>query len=319
MPSKGDIMTLIKDTINHFIFHCTYEKNLSSKTIKAYTIDLTQFLSFKDFNALHIQDINKYHLKEYLQYLYERQLKEKSIKRKFATLKALFTYLEFEEIIVVSPFRKMRLNIKEPKRLPQTIELKEIKKLFVHLYKIKATFQNKHSYTYSSIIRDIAVLELLFATGIRVAEICHIKSNDFSNNFNELSIIGKGNKQRTIHICNSEVKLALKEYYLLFSDKIKKDNYFFINRFNNQLSEQSVRFMIRKYQKESKIDKHITPHMFRHSFATLLLEEGVDIRYIQQLLGHSSISTTQIYTKVSSKQQRKILNTKHPRRNFEFV
>jgi len=309
-------MDILK-SIDEFLFHCVYEKNLSDKTLKAYKIDLNQFSEFKFCKNKDIKQIDKNVLKEYLKFLYEKKLKEKTIKRKLATLKAMFTYLEFEEYILVSPFRKMKLNIKEPQRLPKTIELKEIKKLFVYVYRLKTQFENKNTYTYKSIIRDIAVLELLFATGVRVAEICDIKTKDFSSNFSELKIIGKGDKQRTIHICNNEVKNALKEYQVFFKEKIKKDNNFFINRFNKKLSEQSVRFMIKKYQNQSKIEKHLTPHMFRHSFATLLLEEGVDIRYIQHMLGHSSISTTQIYTKVSLKHQKKILNTKHPRQSFE--
>ena len=306
----------LSEAIENFLFHCIYEKNLSEKTIKAYKIDLKQFTSFKTLQNITIQNIDKLILKEYLKKQYELKLKEKTIKRKFATLKALFTYLEFEEFIVVSPFRKMRLSIKEPQRLPKTIELKEIKKMFLFVYNKKQDFKDTTKYTYKSIIRDIAVLELLFATGMRVAEVCNIKTADFSSNYNELKIIGKGDKQRTIHICNQEVKNAIKDYYQYFKESINKNDFFFINRTSSNLSEQSVRFMIKKYQEKAKIKKHITPHMFRHSFATLLLEEGVDIRYIQQLLGHSSISTTQIYTKVSLKQQKKILVNKHPRGSF---
>ncbi|WP_108063470.1 tyrosine-type recombinase/integrase [Poseidonibacter lekithochrous] len=309
----------LSEAIENFLFHCVYEKNLSEKTIKAYKIDLKQFSSFKTLQNITIQNIDKLILKEYLKKQYELKLKEKTIKRKFATLKALFTYLEFEEFIVVSPFRKMRLSIKEPQRLPQTIELKEIKKMFLFVYNKKQDFKDTTKYTYKSIIRDIAVLELLFATGMRVAEVCNIKTVDFSSNYNELKIIGKGDKQRTIHICNQEVKNAIKEYYQYFKESINENDFFFINRTNSNLSEQSVRFMIKKYQEKAKIKKHITPHMFRHSFATLLLEEGVDIRYIQQLLGHSSISTTQIYTKVSLKQQKKILVNKHPRGSFRMI
>lgn len=105
---------------------------------------------------------------------------------------------------------------------------------------------------------------------------------------------------------------------ILFKENIKTSDFLFINRLNKKLSEQSVRFMIKKYQQLLGINKKITPHMFRHSFATLLLEEGVDIRYIQNMLGHASILTTQIYTQMNTKHQRKILNTKHPRRNFDF-
>ena len=128
-----------------------------------------------------------------------------------------------------------------------------------------------------------------------------------------IRVYGKGSKERIIQIENSDVLLALRKYNDAFSTEIQSGGFFFINRLNNRLSEQSVRFMINKYVAKAGVLMHITPHMFRHSFATLLLEEDVDIRYIQQLLGHSSIVTTQIYTHVTSNKQKYILNTKHPR------
>ena len=149
------------------------------------------------------------------------------------------------------------------------------------------------------------------------------RENIIINNINLqtgiVKIKGKGDKERIIQICDNEVKKLLKEYLTLFTKQIEETQYFLVNRLGNKISEQSVRLMIKKYQKLSGIEKHITPHMFRHSFATLLLEEGVDIRYIQHMLGHSSISTTQIYTQVNMKQQRKILSSKHPRRSFNFL
>lgn len=123
----------------------------------------------------------------------------------------------------------------------------------------------------------------------------------------------KGAKERLIQIGNHDVLKAVESYQRAFGEKIEKAGWFFVNRLGRQLSDQSVRNMITKYSDMAGIQMHITPHMFRHSFATLLLEEDVDIRYIQQLLGHSSIVTTQIYTHVASKKQRDILTTKHPR------
>lgn len=128
-----------------------------------------------------------------------------------------------------------------------------------------------------------------------------------------IKIYGKGARERLIQIGNENVLAALRIYYNAFSAEIVENGPFFLNRLNRQLSEQSVRFMINKYVAISGITRHITPHMFRHSFATLLLEEDVDIRYIQQFLGHSSIVTTQIYIHVTSKKQRDILSAKHPR------
>lgn len=139
-------------------------------------------------------------------------------------------------------------------------------------------------------------------------------------NFNDyiIKIYGKGSKERLIQICNKNVQRLMDEYRNEFYFELNNYNYFFINRLNNRLSEQSVRNMIADYTEKAKIQLHITPHMFRHSFATLLLEEDVDIRYIQQMLGHSSITTTQIYTHTSINKQKDILTVKHPRNKIDI-
>ncbi len=309
----------IDKLLQDFLFHCKYEKNLNQKTINAYKIDIKQFRVFKNTKDMNINDIDKYILKEYIQYLYTLNLKPKSIKRKIAVLKAFFSYLEFEEIILISPFRKMRISIRENKTLPKTIEIQNIKKLFKYLYKLKINYKNKEKYSYKALVRDIVILELLFATGLRVSEVSNLKYPDINLNTGNIKVLGKGNKERTIQICSQEVKNILKEYFLLFREEILKKEYFFINRLGNKFTEYSISNMIKKYQKKANINQHLTAHMFRHSFATMLLEEGVDIRYIQGMLGHSSISITQIYTQINMKQQRKILSTKHPRRNLNFM
>jgi len=310
---------LLPEAIKDFKFHCEFEKNLNIKTIKAYTIDLNQFENFKNFKIIDVKEFNKYNLKEYIQSLHNQNFQIKTIKRKLAVLKAFFNYMEFDEIIYINPFRKLQVSLKEPKLLPKTMHLREIRKLLKYLYEIKNNYTNTYTYGYKALIRDIVVIEMLFTTGMRVSELCNLKKNNINLDTGIIKIHGKGSKERVIQICDKEVKILLKEYFFLFNQYLQTRNYFFINKFGKQLSEQSVRFMLKKYEKLIGMSKHITPHMFRHSFATLLLEEGVDIRYIQHMLGHSSISTTQIYTQVNIKQQRKILNSKHPRRNFNFV
>lgn len=305
--------------IQNFRFHCEFEKNLSQKTLEAYRIDLSQFEQYKDYKNIEVSQLDKHCIKDYIQSLYQSDFQAKTIKRKIAVLKSFFTYLEFDEIILVSPFRKINVSIKEPKRLPRTIELKEIRKILKFLYKAKENFLDRNIYGYKALVRDILIIEILFSTGMRVSEVCNIKKENIAVQTGNIKIKGKGDKERIIQICDNEVKKILKEYVAIFQESIEKSQYFFVNRLGNQISEQSVRLMIKKYQRKSGIDKHMTPHMFRHSFATLLLEEGVDIRYIQHMLGHSSISTTQIYTQVNMKHQKKILNTKHPRRHLNFL
>lgn len=301
-----------------FTFHCKFEKGLSSKTIKAYTFDLEQFLSFLETNnyGYFLNEIDKLVIKEYLKFLSNK--KPKTIKRKIATIKALYSFLEYEDEILINPFRKIRIHIKEPMLLPSVLNIYEVKLIFQKVYSLKYTVNNKKSYLYFTIVRDIAILELLFATGVRVSELCNLKTYNIGNNFSFINVNGKGNRERTIQICNHETIDALKEYQKLLFLHTKKVSFFFVNRNKKQISDQSIRFMIRKYTKLVGIKHHITPHTFRHTFATLLLEEGVDLKYIQHLLGHSSIMTTQIYAHVNKTKQKQILKTKHPRRRFNM-
>jgi integrase/recombinase XerD len=279
---------------------------------------LNQFLGYNDFSNIDIKRFDKSIIKEYIRWLFQRELKPKSIKRKVAVLKTLFNFLEFEEYIDISPFHKMKIAIKEPISLPKTILIKDIRKLLKHIYKIKNSYTNIDRYSYIALVRDILIIELLFSTGMRVAEICSIKIDDIEN-FNDIKINGKGSKQRYVYLFSTEIKALLKEYIDINSNSIYSSGWLFVNRLGNKLSEQSVRNMIKKYQHQANIDTSMTPHMFRHSFATMLLEEGVDIRYIQHILGHSSISTTQIYTQVNKKASKKILSAKHPRNSLNVV
>lgn len=308
-------MNILKAS-NDFLFHCEFERNLSPKTIKAYNIDLQQWIkfSFQNIGNIHLESLNRDLIRSYLRFL-SANYKPKSTKRKIATLKAFFNYLEFENILQVSPFRKIKVAIKEGKTLPRTIELKNIKKIFKHVYALKARLA-PNSYKYSVVVRDIAILELLFGTGVRVSEASSLQKKNIFYGNNTIKINGKGSKERIVPICGNEFKNILIEYSALFALDSRDEDYFFINRLGNRLSEQSIRFMIRKYACQTGIKETITPHMFRHSVATYLLENEVDLRYIQHLLGHSSIMTTQIYAHVNQKAHRKVIERRHPRQRF---
>lgn len=164
----------LQEAIKVFESHCIYEKNLSIKTIKAYKIDLNQFLKYKNSEDISLEMFDKLYLKDYIKYLFEKELKAKSVKRKVGTLKTLFNFLEFEELIELSPFKKMKLSIKLPKRLPITLDIKELRRFFKYMYDYKQSISKQDTYTYKSIVRDIAVMELLFATGIRVSELSNL-------------------------------------------------------------------------------------------------------------------------------------------------
>lgn len=303
----------LNELIMKYLNFCTSRKNLNTKTIKSYSIDLLQY--FEHVNNFSYSWNDKKSIEHYIESLHNKY-KPKSIKRKIASLKAFFHYLEFEEIISISPFNKIHIKYKEPFLLPKTIPLKTIEKVIHQAYlesKTKTT-----SYSRKIALRDTLILELLFATGMRISELCSLTPEQVNFSDYIIKIYGKGARERLIQICNTNVQHLIDDYKRVFENELKNYNYFFINRLHNRLSEQSVRNIINHYCRNSKIQIHITPHMFRHSFATLLLEEDVDIRYIQQMLGHSSITTTQIYTHTSTSKQRSILTSKHPRNKIEI-
>ena len=284
------------------INYCQYQKRLTGKTLKAYRIDLNQFYTYMQFKNLK----NKKDISVYIQQLHTTY-KPRTVKRKIAAIKAFYTYLEKQDFLKENPFHKIDYRFKEPIRLPKTITLHELNHLYQSLYAYSKQTSNR------VITRDIAILELLICTGIRVSEVSHLlKSNVFIRE-NTIIINGKGSKERIIYIDNQNLIQSLLSYQRLFQDEIEKSPYFFINRLGHHLSEQSIRFMIVKYCHLFHIDSHITPHMFRHTFATMMLEEDVDIRYIQEILGHSSITTTQIYTHMSAHKQKEIMSHKNPR------
>lgn len=289
---------------------CEFRKRLNEKTIKAYTIDLNQYLEF-----ITTTEINQKIINEYIHYLNKKYLKYKTIKRKIASVKAFYSYLEYEEIIDYSPFNKIKTKIKEPKLLPKTIQKDYIDKIIHLLLKdlknSKTEFQKKIS------LRNITLISVMFSTGIRVSELCNIKLKDIDLLEKKLKIFGKGSKERILYLGNSNV-VQLCQMYLTYNNTCKKNEYFFLNKFNKKLSEQTVRILLKKIESELELSTHITPHMFRHTFATTLLEKGVNIRYIQNILGHSSISTTQIYTYVTYSKQKEILTNKNPINDYQL-
>lgn len=293
-----------------FLNYCELQKGLDSKTIKAYKIDLKQFETF-----VNKQDScsDKEMISVFIEYLHKKY-KPKSINRKIATLKTFYKYLTYEDFIDDTPFNKIHIKIKEPTVLPKIIPEKILTKILNEAYGTLETC--KTLYSKKCATRDIAVLELLFATGLRVSELCNLNANDVNLSEGYIKTFGKGAKERIIQICTPDVLAALKEYKKFFKSEIDNTGYFFVNKLSNHLSEQSVRFMINKYTNKVSSNFHATPHMFRHTFATMLLESDVDIRYIQQILGHSSITTTEIYTHVSTAKQKQILKQKHPRQKL---
>ncbi len=293
--------------VEWYVDMAEHEKRLSHHTIKAYRIDLEQFYEFSKERI-----VDKELLSQYTKYL-NLNFSPRSAKRKMASVRAFYRELEMNDLIEHNPFDKFRVRIHAPKQLPRIIPEEIIKALLESAYSLYKS-GNKWA------LRDIVVLELLFSTGMRVSELCQLNNENFflDQQLMRITINGKGQKERVIQINTPELVRLLGKYRSEFLQQIEQYGSILINNRGHELTTQSVRRIISKYI--NRIDKSlsITPHMFRHTFATSLLEEGVDIRYIQSLLGHSSISTTQIYTHVSTRQQTALLAKNHPRNKMSF-
>lgn len=306
-------MDNLQKHVENYLEYCQVQKRLDEKTLRAYRTDLLQFYRYSPHSD--ILKITPEILENFLGFLHQKY-KPKTVKRKIASLKALFHYFEYRELITQNPFNKIQIKFREPVLLPKTIPLHNVETFLSTIYQqvsiAKTDWQRRNA------LKDAAVIELLFATGMRISELCSLNTDDVNLYDRTILIYGKGSKERKIQIGNDDVINILKKYKSDFNEEIQNCGYFFANQKGRKISEQSVRRMINKYTSLAAIDQHITPHMFRHTFATSLLEADVDIRYIQEMLGHSSITVTEIYTHVAMSKQRDILTTKHPRNNFQI-
>ena len=294
----------IRQEVKPYLEYCRFRKELDEKTIKAYRIDLRQYFEFVDCDMP-----EKRQIEAYITDLHKRW-RQKTVKRKIASVKAFYRYLEDEELLSDNPFRKIRVKFKETQVLPRIIPRAEIERLLNSMY---ARLAGDGAGGGKYLVRDIAVVEGLFATGARVSEVCSIRADALELDAGLVRIMGKGGKERYIQIGEPAVRELLKRYYTENEAAIKASGYFFVNRLGGRYTEQSVRGMLKRYTRLAGIERNITPHMFRHSFATYLIEEGADISCVQQILGHSSIKTTQIYVHVAAAKQAELLKELHPR------
>ena len=279
-----------------FLKHIQTTKNLSHKSLAAYQSDLLQFIKYKTdhFNP---------NICEYISYLSEtRLLKDTSIRRKIITLKNFYSFLLNQNIINVSPFAGLTFRFRQEKKLPKTLSLQEVEKLLNCFNQIPSSLS---PFKRRLLIRDCALMELLISTGIRIGEAAAITLNDIISSERTILIHGKGRKQRLIYI---SAPITWERLNVLIKER-KKENgeYLFINRNGQPLSTHGIEDIYTKYVKMAKINKNSTPHYLRHTFATNLLANGADLRSVQEILGHASVATTQIYTEVTTNRKKQVL------------
>ena len=284
-------MTLFK-TCDSFLYHCRSAVNLSGHTHRAYQTDLSDFQNHVG-QQIALTELGKEDLRQFIRHLRdERKLKETTIKRRIACLKVFFRWAKQEGMVDASPFDNLHERIRLPKRLPRALACEEIT-LLSNAIELEARCIN------SKDLGNKVMVRVLLATGIRVGELVAIDIEDLDLADQSLKIHGKGNRQRLVYLFDPALNRTIATYLLKRRAQATETNRLFVTETGMPFTTQKVRKVLANIAGQAGIERRITPHMLRHTAATRLLEAGVDIRFVQKLLGHQSISTTEIYTHVT--------------------
>ena len=292
-------MNNINECIKKFIEYLIIDKKYSDNTVKSYKNDLKKYETF--MKNINIQNIKENHIKNYLKYLKENNNDNRTINHNISTLRSFYKFLLIEKIIKDNPMEYIEMP-KTKKTLPKTLSIEEIDKL------LDIKLNDHFSY------RNKAMLELMYSSGLRVSELVNVKIHDIDISNCIIRIMGKGKKERIVPLGDYAIKyieLYLKEHR---NKLIKRElnEYLFLNNHGKKMTRQGFFKILKQLAREKNIKTDFSPHTLRHSFATHLLNGGADLRSIQEMLGHESISTTQIYTHVSKEQLKENYNNYHP-------
>ncbi len=294
---------MIETFVREFMEKLKHERSFSKHTLRAYHTDLTQFDSFlKDDKCKNLRRVNHLLLRKYLATLRSRNYSRTTIVRKLASLRSFFKFLNQEAVLESNPFEILRTP-KQTKKLPHFLSINDIDTLL-------KTPDESEIFG----LRDRAILETLYSTGIRVSELVGLNEDDVDFYGEMVKVQGKGKKERLVPIGSYAIK-ALKEYINSKKKKkgLGKNVPLFLNKYGDRLSSRSVARSLDKYLKLTGINLTTSPHTFRHSFATHMLDKGANLRAVQELLGHSNLSTTQIYTHVTTERLKQVYDKTHPR------
>jgi site-specific recombinase XerD len=286
-------------SVCEFLRHCSVERQLSQHTVRAYTHDLADFRKFLGADVAPAE-ISAAMLTGYLEdMLGHRKLSAGTVRRRFACLRAFFRR-EAERAHTANPFDALKLQLPRRKRLPRTLSRPEISSLMTSL-NMFASLRGSHDGVLATAV------SLMVATGIRVGELCRLAVDDVAPDGSSCRIHGKGSRDRVAYISDPALRAALTQCVAQRRLEGPAHGALFLNRHGAAIKPQSIRSRLRRYSRQIGLARRITPHMLRHTAATLLIETGVDIRFVQRLLGHSSIATTEIYTHVSDEALRATL------------
>ncbi len=288
--------------LNNFISYLTNNKRYSPYTITSYKKDTYDYLEFLKKNNIDIKNSNYKIVEEYSKYLYKKKLSKRSIARKYSSIRTFYNYLEKKNILENNIFNLLE-NPKKEEKLPR----------FINEYELDKMFEIPDNSPKGQ--RDRLILEILYGTGVRVSELVNIKINDIDFNNNSIKVRGKGNKDRYVFYgkyCKEAINNYIKNGRISLLNGQTCD-YLLLNRFGKNISVVSIRKILNEIINKCSLDIKISPHVLRHTFATHLLNEGADIMHVKELLGHSSLSTTSIYTHVTNEKIKEVYYKTHPR------
>jgi len=307
-------MIKLNSAIAWFLAHCADHRKLSPHSLKAYRHDLNHLTEFmpEPKSEVATASVDRNLVQRWLGSM--EGARPRTIRRRLATLKSMFSSVARHHSEFINPIAGLRSEVKVGLSLPRTVGRSTIKSL------LRATREQRGASRFGSLrkTRDTALIELMFATGMRVSEIVNTNIADVDMERSTISVCGKGNREREIPIVCDPVRDALNGHIgQRKTEGANQGEALFVNRKGRRLSDQSIRAILRRHT-QGFGGRRVTPHVLRHTVATLLLEEGVDLRHIQRLLGHSSITTTTIYVQVSERSQRLVLARRHPRNKMKF-
>jgi len=293
----------MQQVFNRYVKYLEAERNASPYTVRNYTTDLTGFFQFlRDRGIGSLKEVDRHVLRDYLSQLTERGFVKASIARKLSAIRSFFRYLVREQTLPANPIEQAA-SPKLDRRLPSFLTLEEIERLLAAPDLSSPVGQ-----------RDRALIELLYASGLRVSELVQLNVEQVELTTNEIRVRGKGSKERVV-LMGKPAAEALEVYLKQGRPELlgeKRSNALFVNRYGQRLIERRVQRILEMYARSAGIDKKVHPHMLRHTFATHLLDGGADLRVVQELLGHANLSSTQIYTHVTKSQAKKVYLSAHP-------
>lgn len=294
----------MESKINEFINYLKYERNYSDNTLTNYELELKKYQEYLEQKKIKYQNITKVEIREYLRILDELKYKNTTISKRVSTIRSFYNYLVQKEVIKTNIWKQIR-NPKVNRKIPNFLTTLEIEKFF-EAKELKTPFE----------IRNRFILELLFATGLRVSELINIRLKDIDETAKSIRTMGKGKKERIVFYgdyAKEMLELYLKQSRNQLLGK-RKSEYLIVGKNSSKLTRIRIGEIIDEEMRKTGLDHHISPHVLRHTFATQLLNNGADIRSVQELLGHENLSTTQIYTHITSEQLRKAYRDNMPRK-----